>query len=387
MDALELLDIVGSGETSKVQFKEKFPHQDSVAAEMVAMSNSLGGRILFGIADKTGEIKGLTGEEIRDYSSRLGNISSNLVSPPVNITTEVVSVENGDSKKVLIANIEEGTNKPYKDNNGTIWVKKTSDKRKLTDNNEILRLFQASNNLMADEMPVNQASIEDINEEKFRFYFEKLRNRTIEQEGLSYEKALHVKRVMLKGKVSLGGLLFFGLNPQYFKTYTGGCIDKLIENNIQNEEVRYISGNVLTGTRIKPKGFLGYYDNLLTVIKEGSDYDFMGWIKPTKKRLSFHRALGLFSFIYPNQEYKLDTNQRGEERPFVQTGIFERVTPMDILPTFLLKAILAEDYDDMEALGIFEVIEEDLALCEFVDVSKHNVQEIVRDGINLIQYS
>ncbi|TRX51578.1 ATP-dependent DNA helicase RecG [Fulvivirga sp. M361] len=218
MDALELLDIVSSGETSKVQFKEKFPHQDSIAAEMVAMSNSLGGKILFGVEDKTGEIKGLKGEEIRDYSSRLGNISSDLVNPPVNVTTEVVSVENGDSKKVLIANIEEGTNKPYKDNNGTIWVKKTSDKRKLTDNNEILRLFQASSNLMADEMPVNQASIEDINEEKFKAYFEKLRNRTIEQEGLSYEKALHVKRVMLKGKISLGGLLFFGSNPQYFKT-------------------------------------------------------------------------------------------------------------------------------------------------------------------------
>ncbi len=101
MDALELLDIVGSGETSKVQFKENFPHQDSITAEMVAMSNSLGGKILFGIVDKTGEIKGLSGEEIRDYSSRLGNISSDLVNPPVNVTTEVISIENGDIKKVL----------------------------------------------------------------------------------------------------------------------------------------------------------------------------------------------------------------------------------------------------------------------------------------------
>jgi Na+-transporting NADH:ubiquinone oxidoreductase subunit A len=68
----------------------------------------------------------------------------------------------------------------------------------------------------------------------------------------------------------------------------------------------------------------------------------------------------------------------------VQTGVFEKVTPIDILPTHLLKAIIAEDYDDMEALGIYEVIEEDLALCEFVDVSKHEVQNILREGIDLM---
>jgi len=76
---------------------------------------------------------------------------------------------------------------------------------------------------------------------------------------------------------------------------------------------------------------------------------------------------------------------RGEPRPFVQTGIFEQVIPMDILPTYLLKAIMAEDYDDMEALGIYEAVEEDLALCEFVDVSKHNVQKILREGLDLIK--
>ncbi|MGK7395593.1 MAG: Na(+)-translocating NADH-quinone reductase subunit A [Candidatus Cyclobacteriaceae bacterium M3_2C_046] len=177
-------------------------------------------------------------------------------------------------------------------------------------------------------------------------------------------------------------------NPQYYKTYIGGCIDTLIKNNIKtDEEVRYISGNVLTGTKISEKGYLGFYDHMVTVIPEGGKYDFLGWIRPIKDRVSFHRAFGLFSFLYPNHEYKLDTNTRGEERAFVQTGVFERVMPMDILPTHLLKAILAEDFDDMEALGIYEVIEEDMALCEFVDVSKHNIQEIIRDGINLIQYS
>lgn len=102
--------------------------------------------------------------------------------------------------------------------------------------------------------------------------------------------------------------------------------------------------------------------------------------------LSFHRAWGLFSFLNgKNKEYVLDTNTNGEPRAFVETGVFEKVTPMDIYPVYLLKAILAEDYDNMEALGIYEVIEEDLALCEYVDVSKHDVQQMVRNGIELMQ--
>ena len=113
-----------------------------------------------------------------------------------------------------------------------------------------------------------------------------------------------------------------------------------------------------------------------------------GWVLPTAKKLSFHRAFGLLSFLNSKKkEYVIDTNTKGELRAFVMTGEFEKVVPMDILPTHLLKAILAEDFDDMEALGIYEVVEEDFALCEFIDVSKHDIQSIVRDGLNLMQYS
>lgn len=174
--------------------------------------------------------------------------------------------------------------------------------------------------------------------------------------------------------------------PQYYKTYTGACVDKFLSNNLVNDHVRIISGNVLTGTRIAKDGFIGFFDNLVTVIPEGDYFEFLGWIKPSS-RLSFHRAFGLFSFLAPKKEHTLDSNTHGEPRAFVQTGIFEQVTPMDILPTHLLKSIIAEDYDEMEALGIYEVIEEDLALCEFVDVSKHNVQEILREGLDLMKNS
>src|SRR5690606_27894450 len=173
----------------------------------------------------------------------------------------------------------------------------------------------------------------------------------------------------------------------YVKTFSGACVDKLVSGNTSSDNVRVVSGNVLTGEKILRDGYLGFYHNQITILTEGDYYEFMGWAKPTSDILSYHRALSLLSFLSPNKEFALDTNNRGEERGFVLTGVFESVTPMDIYPVYLLKAIMAEDYDEMEELGIFEVVEEDLALCEFVDVSKHPVQQILRKGIELIQHS
>ena len=173
--------------------------------------------------------------------------------------------------------------------------------------------------------------------------------------------------------------------PQYYRTYQGACIDKLVAGNLKSDHVRYISGNVLTGDKILADGHLGFYHHQVTVIPEGDYYEFLGWMKPTMNKLSFHRAVGLLSFLNPRKEYVLDSNMRGEERAFVQTGIYEQVLPMDILPEYLIKAIMAEDYEDMEALGIYEVIEEDVALCEFIDISKHDFQHLIREGINLIR--
>jgi len=174
--------------------------------------------------------------------------------------------------------------------------------------------------------------------------------------------------------------------PQYHKTYTGAAINKMIDGNLKQDNVRFISGNALTGERIHDNGYLGFYSNLLSILPEGDHAEFLGWIKPKKDTLSFHRAFGLLSFLNgKDKEYVLDTNTNGEPRAFVQTGTFEQVVPMDIYPTYLIKAIMAEDFDNMEALGIYEIVEEDLALCEYIDVSKHEVQDIVREGLELMQ--
>ena len=201
-----------------------------------------------------------------------------------------------------------------------------------------------------------------------------------------------IGKLFLEGKYDASKLIALAgsevKSPQYHSVLSGTKVSKLLSGQLKSENVRIISGNVLTGEKISRDGYLGYYDNLISVIPEGNQNELLGWFKPTFEWLSFHKALGLFSFLNSkDKEYNLTTNTRGDERAFVQSGVFEKVMPMDIYPTYLFKSIMAEDYDEMEALGIYEVIEEDVALCEFVDVSKHNLQQIVRNGLDLLQSS
>ena len=174
-------------------------------------------------------------------------------------------------------------------------------------------------------------------------------------------------------------------NPKYFKCNSGFSVKELISSHVNESNFRVISGNVLTGTSIGSDGYLGFYDNMITVIPEGNKHSFLGWIMPIFNKLSFQRAFGLFSFLTPNKKFNLDTNTNGELRAFVQSGVFEKVLPMDILPTYLFKSILAGDYDEMEELGIYELVEEDIALCEFVDVSKNELQVLLRKGLNMLK--
>lgn len=176
-------------------------------------------------------------------------------------------------------------------------------------------------------------------------------------------------------------------DPQYVKTYTGACLNKIAEKFVNSSNVRHISGNVLTGRNAGKDGYLGYFDGQVTFIPEGDQEEFMGWLLPSAKKISFHRAIGLLSFLNNGKSRVADTNTNGEQRQFVVSGSFEQVLPMDILPTYLFKSIIANDYDEMEALGIYELVEEDVALCEFIDVSKNELQSLLREGIEMIRNS
>ena len=169
--------------------------------------------------------------------------------------------------------------------------------------------------------------------------------------------------------------------PRYYKV-TGGCRMTAFANNVKEGNVRYISGNVLTGTHVAFDGYLGFYDSQLTVIPEGDHHEFLGWAMPGIGKYSAGRTF--FSWLTPGKEFDIDTNMHGGHRALVMTGQYERVFPMDIYPEHLVKAILAGEIEKMEQLGIYEVAEEDFALCEFVCTSKTDVQSIIRDGINLM---
>jgi Na+-transporting NADH:ubiquinone oxidoreductase subunit A len=171
-------------------------------------------------------------------------------------------------------------------------------------------------------------------------------------------------------------------HPQYYTMLSGGSLTPMLSGNIKSGNVRCISGNVLTGTKVASDGYLGYYDSQVTVIPEGDYYEFFGWAAPGAKKYSFHKTF--LSSLLNRRDYTLDTNLHGGERAFVMTGQYEKVVPMDIYPMQLCKAILAGDIDLMENLGIYEVAEEDFALCEFICPSKIEIQSIIRNGLDLM---
>jgi len=174
------------------------------------------------------------------------------------------------------------------------------------------------------------------------------------------------------------------IKPQYYKTIVGSSIKNiLLDAGLKKGDNRIISGSILSGSKVPADGFLGFYDSQITVILEGNQYEFMGWLKPGFDKFSVSRTF--FSWLTPNKQHDLNTNLHGEERPFVMTGQYEKVFPMNIYPVQLLKSILIEDIDMMEKLGIYEVAEEDFALCELVCTSKIKSQEIIRHGLDMVR--
>lgn len=169
--------------------------------------------------------------------------------------------------------------------------------------------------------------------------------------------------------------------PRYVKMIAGAEVGSLLASD--KPQTRIISGNVLTGRKVAYDDFVNYYANQITVIPDDNDYELLGWAKPVRKN-RFSVAPSYLSWLCPKHRYNLDTHINGGVRAYVVTGLYEKYLPMDIYPLYLIKAILADDIDKMENLGIYEVIEEDLALCEFVDPSKTEIQEIIRRGINLM---
>ena len=173
-------------------------------------------------------------------------------------------------------------------------------------------------------------------------------------------------------------------SPKYYDTIIGSSISTLIDSKELSsiEDYRFINGDPLSGSKVEYSDFLGYYNNALSVIKEGNQYRMLGWLPfiynsvPSLSKTSLSWLLG--------GQKKVNTNLNGEERAIVVTGEMEKYFPMDIFPMQLIKACMTRDIEKMESLGIYEVIPEDFGLVDFSCTSKIEAQEIVKNGIELM---
>ena len=207
---------------------------------------------------------------------------------------------------------------------------------------------------------------------------------TVSLAGLAAIGKLFVKgRYDVSRKVAVCGPM--AIEPSYIQTVPGMPMKTLAPfyGNLP-EGIRFISGDVLSGRNVGEAGYLGFFDDQITLIREGVDKELLGWARPLRCK-QYSRDHSYFSWLTPWRKYEMDTNLHGGPRAFLMNdGYYSKVLPMDIYPVYLAKACLASDIDKMERFGIYEVLPEDLATCEFIDPSKNNMQDIIAQGIDLM---
>lgn len=215
MNAKKIKELCALGENSRVQYKLRLDSPTKIASEIVALANYHGGIILVGVEDKTGEIVGLSYDEVQQASRDIGNAANNNVRPTIYLQTETINV---DGKIVLAINVDEGDNKPYKDQSGNIWIKQGSDKRRILENDEILSMFQESGRYRPDEQGVNRTTIADIDMHETDNFLMQAYGKTSNDFGMPLSQLLQNLQIMTAdGRLTLAGLLYFGKMPQMFE--------------------------------------------------------------------------------------------------------------------------------------------------------------------------
>lgn len=170
--------------------------------------------------------------------------------------------------------------------------------------------------------------------------------------------------------------------PGLRRTVLGASLRSLLGDAPADADVRYVAGNALTGHHAGPDGFLGLSDHQITLLREAREPELIGWMLPGFRRES--RSWAFVSGFLPGGRFDTDTRYHGGPRAFVKPELYQSVLPMDIYPVYLIKSILANDFDEMEGLGIYEVTEEEFAICEYICPSKIEIQQILRSGLELV---
>ncbi len=213
METVEILQILAQGEDSRNQFKKDVNNIDSLAIELIAFSNTLGGKIFVGVdenAEKKGEIVGLSSLDLHRINQLISNAASQNVKPAINPLTEIVTI---DGKRILIIDVPKGINKPYQDKNGAIWVKNGADKRKATSREELQRLFQSSGMLHADIIPANGITVSDLDMPYFRAFFQKRYDKPLDEQQIGLEQLITNLNLGENGNLNLTGALLFSQTP------------------------------------------------------------------------------------------------------------------------------------------------------------------------------
>ena len=209
MEATELIEMISRGEDSRNQFKSDAKNADSLAAEIVAFSNSGGGRMFIGVSDDN-KVIGLASEAVARINQLLSNTSSQNVRPAVNPLTENVAHPDGT---VMVITIADGVSKPYMDKNGVIWVKSGSDKRRATSREEIQRMFQSASLVHADETPVEGVGAGDLDLAYFTRFFEDEYSEKMENQKVPLPQLLENMNLAKAGRLNLAGALLFAKKP------------------------------------------------------------------------------------------------------------------------------------------------------------------------------
>ena len=259
MKADELLHIIRMGETSTVQFKERIDDAYKLGCELTAFSNSLGGQLLIGVNDKTGELNGLSFEELQKLTTLVSNTASENVKPSILVQTETIDV---DGQVILIVTVPEGKNKPYRDNKGIIWVKNGSDKRKVFDNSELADMMTSHIVYRPDAQEIENTSVDDLDTATLKVFLLRRFETACKTQGISADKAnlmsinelvgyigsgldvecllKNIGLVLPNGNLTLAALLLFGKSPQrYFPALTIKCVN--------------FWGNEISGTEFRDK--------------------------------------------------------------------------------------------------------------------------------------
>ena len=205
---------------------------------------------------------------------------------------------------------------------------------------------------------------------------------------LNYQDVITIGRLFTSGRLSTERVVALGgpavTRPRLIRTRLGASTNDLLRDELRPGEARAISGSVLSGHQaVGRTAFLGRYHLQLSVLREGREREFLGWMGPGINKYSASKVF--LSSLFGKREFSLTTSQNGSPRAMVPTGTFERVMPLDILPTQLLRALVVQDTESAQALGCLELDEEDLALCTFVDTGKYDYGTILRDNLRRIR--